>query len=136
MNWRKRSLSSGRERRHGGLPGTVAISADVLHEGPAPVVSDDEWRRGRAEHLASRGSGAVDAIRSQVARWDSSVDAGANEDEVVLWFEHDLFDQLLLIRLLVRIADWPRRPRVTMIATDRSGAVAASRARGAVSEPH
>jgi hypothetical protein len=105
--------------RKAALPGTVAISADVLHEGPAPDVSDDEWHRVRAEHLAFRGSGSVDAIRSELARWDSGVDTGANEDEVVLWFEHDLFDQLLLIRLLDRIAVWPRRPRVTMIATDR-----------------
>ena len=62
---------------------------------------------------------SAEPIRSELARWDASVDAGANEDEVVLWFEHDLFDQLLLIRLLDRIADWPRRPRVTLVATDR-----------------
>jgi hypothetical protein len=105
--------------RQAGLPGTVVISADVLHEGPAPTVTEGEWHRVRADYLASRGNGSAEQIRSELARWDASVDAGANEDEVVLWFEHDLFDQLLLIRLLDRIADWPRRPRVTMISTDR-----------------
>jgi hypothetical protein len=105
--------------RQAGLPGTVVISADVLHDGPAPAVGEDDWNRIRADYLASRGNGAADRIRSELVQWDANVDAGAGEDEVVLWFEHDLFDQLLLIRLLDRIADWPRRPRVTMISTDR-----------------
>jgi Domain of unknown function (DUF1835) len=105
--------------RQAGLPGTVVISADVLHEGPAPAVGEADWHRIRADHLASRGARSADHIRSELVEWDANVDAGANEDEVVLWFEHDLFDQLLLIRLLDRISGWPWRPRVTMISTDR-----------------
>jgi hypothetical protein len=39
--------------------------------------------------------------------WDAKLEAYRDYDEVVLWFEHDLFDQLLLIRHL----DWfARRP--------------------------
>ncbi len=34
--------------------------------------------------------------------WDAKLAAFADYDEVVLWFEHDLFDQLLLVRHL----DW------------------------------
>jgi hypothetical protein len=70
--------------RQAGLPGTVVISADVLHEGPAPAVGEDEWHRIRADYLASRGDGTADGIRSEGAQWDANVDAGAREDEVVL----------------------------------------------------
>ncbi len=105
--------------RQAGLPGTVVISADVLHAGPAPVTGDDDWHRLRGDYLASRGNDSPERIRSELARWDAAVDAGIDEDEVVLWFEHDLFDQLLLIRLLDRIAGWPRRPRVMLVSTDR-----------------
>jgi hypothetical protein len=105
--------------RQAGLPGTVVITADVLHEGPAPAVGEDDWHRIRADYLASRDNGSAEQIRSELARWDADADRGVDQDEVVLWFEHDLFDQLLLIRLLDRIAGWPRQPRVTMISTDR-----------------
>jgi Domain of unknown function (DUF1835) len=105
--------------RQAALPGTVVISADVLHDGPAPVTGDDDWHRLRADYLASRGTGSAERIRSELAAWDAAVDAGIDEDEVVLWFEHDLFDQLLLIRLLDRIAGWAQRPRVTLVSTDR-----------------
>ena len=38
----------------------------------------------------------------RAASWDAALAGYADHDEVVLWFEHDLFDQLLLIRHL----DW------------------------------
>lgn len=34
--------------------------------------------------------------------WDEELESYIEHDEVVLWFEHDLFDQLLLMRQL----DW------------------------------
>jgi hypothetical protein len=86
--------------RQAGLPGTVVITADVLHEGPAPAVGEEDWHRIRADYLASRDNGSADQIRSELARWDADADRGADQDEVVLWFEHDLFDQLNLIQLL------------------------------------
>jgi hypothetical protein len=101
------------------LPGRVIVSADVLHDGPAPVVAEAEWYQVRAAHHAQRGHGSPEAIEMDLAAADASVDAGRDDDEVVLWFEHDLFDQLLLIRLLDRIAAWPARPAVTLVGTDR-----------------
>lgn len=105
--------------RRAGLPGTVVISADALHEGPAPPVEGDDWHSLRASYLASRGHDGEERIRLRLAEWDKAADAGMDQDEVVLWFEHDLFDQLLLIRLLDRIASWPRRPLITLVSTDR-----------------
>ena len=36
----------------------------------------------------------------------------------MLWFEHDLFDQLNLIQLLDRLAQAPRRARLTLVSID------------------
>jgi hypothetical protein len=64
--------------REAALPGTVVISADVLHEGPAPAVGETDWHRIRADHLASRGAGSADHIRSELAQWDANVDAASS----------------------------------------------------------
>ena len=85
------------------VPGTFAVYADVLHEGPVPRASDTPaWRETRARYVASKGYlPFADAIRTS-EEWDARLEAYAAYDEVVLWFEHDLFDQLLLLRHL----DW------------------------------
>jgi hypothetical protein len=96
------------------------VFADALHEGPAPIVEDDEWYRRRADHHASRGHGSADKIRADLAAADTAIDRARTEEEIVLWFEHDLFDQLLLIRLLDRLSGWPvGQPPITLICPDR-----------------
>jgi hypothetical protein len=60
-------------------------------------------------------SGVADDLR----RWREAVDDNAGYDELVLWFEHDLFDQLNLIQLW-RILDARRRSKpITLICIDR-----------------
>ena len=94
--------------RRSGLPGSVAIWADVLHEGPVTAaVSDDEWIQARARYLASSGYTTFEEALETHRRWDAALARFPEFDEVVLWFEHDLFDQLILIRLL----DWFGRRR-------------------------
>jgi hypothetical protein len=86
------------------VDGTVTITADVLHEGPAPRVDGDAWYDTRARFLAAYGSERE--LKDQLAAWDRTVaEAVARGDAIVLWFEHDLFDQLLLIRTLDLIGD-------------------------------
>jgi hypothetical protein len=106
--------------RKAGLPGRVVVFADALHEGPAPIVEDDEWYRRRADYHASRGHGSAQKIRADLVAADSAIDRARTEDEIVLWFEHDLFDQLLLIRLLDRLSGWPvGQPPITLVCPDR-----------------
>ena len=85
------------------VPGAFAPWADILHEGRVPAASGTPgWRDARARYLAASGYGSyADALRT-LERWDEQLAAFADYDEVVLWFEHDLFDQLLLVRHL----DW------------------------------
>ena len=85
------------------VPGALAVYAEVLHEGPVPPDSGTRaWRETRSRYLSARDYVPyADAMRNLEA-WEAKLEAFADYDEVVLWFEHDLFDQLLLIRHL----DW------------------------------
>jgi hypothetical protein len=89
--------------RRANLPGTHLVYADVLHDGPVPAGLDDErLREVRARFLADSGGSSYEQIMRSFREGDATLERGAQFDEVVLWFEHDLYDQLLLIRHL----DW------------------------------
>jgi hypothetical protein len=87
--------------RAAGISGEVSVTADVLHEGPAPGgLPPERWRKVRARHLAESGYDDYESTLATLTRWDHKLEDYRSFDEVVLWFEHDLFDQLLLIRAL------------------------------------
>jgi hypothetical protein len=84
----------------------VLVWREILHDGPVPAgLGADELARLRARHLAARGwsDAALDDMRSRDARL-ASFPPG---DEVVLWFEEDLFDRLLLAQVEDRLAGRP-----------------------------
>jgi hypothetical protein len=82
------------------VPGTFSSWSDILHEGPTPRnVSAEEWRRVRVDYLTSH-YGRADVIGAQYRREDEALEGWRDHEEVVFWFEHDLYDQLLLIRHL------------------------------------
>jgi hypothetical protein len=82
------------------LAAPVLVVADVLHEGPCPRVNGDAWHDVRAQFLTGYGADR-EQTRTGFAASDRAIaDALAREERIVLWFEHDLFDQLLLIRVL------------------------------------
>jgi transposase len=102
-----------------GLPGRTQIWADPLNEGPVPGdVSDDELLLVRARFLASHPDDAGD-VAADLKGWREAVDDEDAYDELVLWFEHDLFDQLNLIQLLAHIGSRPQLKPVTLICIDR-----------------
>jgi hypothetical protein len=93
--------SAAASLRLSGIAGEVSITADVLHEGPAPGgLPPERWRKVRARYLAESGYDDYDSCLAHLSRWDHTLEDYRSYDEVVLWFEHDLFDQLLLIRAL------------------------------------
>jgi hypothetical protein len=104
-----------------GVPGARIRWADALCQGPTPWgLSPDEWRRIRAQHAAEFYGMPFEQGLQFLADQDEALETYRQYDEVVLWFEHDLFDQVVLIYLL----DWFSRQslrgtRVSLINTDR-----------------
>jgi hypothetical protein len=103
-----------------GLRGKTSIWADPLHEGPVPDVGDDQLIRVRAAFIANGIEVSAGEVENDLKRWRAIVDADERYSELVLWFEHDLFDQLNLIQLLSRIGrDRPVRKPVSLVSIDR-----------------
>jgi hypothetical protein len=98
------------------LPGEIRVWADALDRGPLLPVSDEEHRRARAGFWAARG---FPDDTAGLAAWDRGVDEAAAAEELILWFEHDLFDQLALIRLLSRLARRGLPQQLTIVSIDR-----------------
>ena len=95
-----------------GLGGEILTWVDVLHEGPVPAgITDDELRRVRSLFLDSEWI-AETSTANELARRDRAL---AAHDEVVLWFEHDLHDQLQLIQILDRFRH--SRAHLSLICT-------------------
>jgi hypothetical protein len=86
-----------------GIPGTVSIWADPLHDGPVPGgLTDAELLDLRTRHHAGPGHAPIDPV-NDLRQWRAVIERHESFDELILWFEHDLFDQLNLIQLLTWI---------------------------------
>jgi hypothetical protein len=106
--------------RRSGIPGVFLAWRDVLHDGPVPTgLSLQQLSDVRARFLAERGwSTYQDALEDFRAR-DSILEGFRNEHEVVLWFEHDLYDQLQLVQILDWLAEQDRGKTIlSLIAID------------------
>lgn len=103
-----------------GISGRMSIWADPLHSGPVPGgLTDAALIDVRTRHLEGAASDARDATADAVndmRRWRAVIEAHEAYDELVLWFEHDLFDQLNLIQLLSFVSErLPPPVRVSLI---------------------
>jgi hypothetical protein len=85
--------------REAGVPGHVLTWAEILHDGPVPAGSPAELRRVRARHLAARCWADAGEAERQFAERERLLESYAG-GRYVLWFEADLFDQLLLLQVL------------------------------------
>lgn len=93
--------SSADTAKQSSLAGEHFAWRESLITGPTPAgLTDDEWRRIRAKHLS--GAYGVDEKECQqsLLRQEETLASYAQHEEVVLWFEHDLFCQVHLIYLL------------------------------------
>lgn len=82
-----------------GIPGARSIWADPLYEGPVPGDTTDEELLESRRRFHAGAEAALDPV-NEMRRWRSVIEAHDAYDELVLWYEHDLFDQLNLIQLL------------------------------------
>jgi DNA-binding transcriptional MerR regulator len=98
--------SAGNTLRRTSIGGAVLSWDDVLHEGPVPAVPREELRHVRARFLSECGWGTTRTILHSLERRDRQVELAAREGRhLVLWFEHDLYDQLQLLQILAQLDD-------------------------------
>jgi hypothetical protein len=74
---------------------------DVLHEGPVPAGLDlRELSAIRAAFITARGWAPAKTVVESFRQRDEELARSAEHDEIVLWFDDDLYDQLQLIQVL------------------------------------
>jgi len=110
--------SAGNTLRQTALGGAVLPWQDVLHEGPVPRVARPELRRARAEFLSGCGWGSRRTLAASLERRDRRlVEALRDGVHVVLWFEHDLYDQLQLLDALALAHETGRSPELIVVGS-------------------
>jgi hypothetical protein len=102
--------------RAAGVPGTLRVWDDILVEGPVrPGPAGPAAWRERGQVLARRLGIPADEYVRRVAASHRALAGAAGEDEVVLWFEEDLFCQLHLADLLGRVPAGPAPRRLSLV---------------------
>ena len=101
--------SAGNTLRQTELGGAVLPWQDVLHEGPVPAGPRRGLLQARAAFLSACGWGSSRSILASLEDRDRQlVQALKDGQQVVLWFEHDLYDQLQLVDALALAAGTAR----------------------------
>ncbi|MGA7569541.1 MAG: hypothetical protein WCC70_07405 [Candidatus Aquilonibacter sp.] len=103
-----------------GVVGTHVPWRDILHEGPVPAGATlEQLSRVRGEYLASRGFGKPIKLLHEFSSRDAALRRASEFSEVVLWFEHDLYDQLQLVQVLVELDAMGLEPgSVSLVQSD------------------
>ena len=108
--------SAGNTLRQTALGGAVLPWQDVLHEGPVPAGPRRELLQARAAFLSACGWGSRRSILASLAERDRQLTRALGDGQrVVLWFEHDLYDQLQLVDALALAA--PGVPELIVVGT-------------------
>ncbi len=85
------------------IPGDFLPWRDVLHDGPVPAgLSLEKLSQLRSEFISERGWGKVNEIQHSFIERDNVLKSFQQYDKIILWFEHDLYDQLQILQ----IVDW------------------------------
>ncbi len=106
--------------KRAGILGTHVAWRDALNEGPVPAgLSLEETSTLRATYLSARGYGKPIKLMHEFERRDAQLRRAADFDEIVLWFEHDLYDQLQLLQALTALSELDLEPgRVSVLQSD------------------
>jgi hypothetical protein len=89
--------------RKSGIPGVVSVYGDLMYEGPAPAGLDAEtWRETRARFIAGIRYERLEEARQYLEECEKALAAFSQHEEVVIWLDHKLSNQLILIKVL----DW------------------------------
>jgi hypothetical protein len=90
--------------KRAGLPGEHLAFREALVAGPIPPPG--EWLATRARFLANGSGEDLLRVSNGLFELEQALNAAAeSQDEVVLWFEHDLFCLVNFLYLLMRFRD-------------------------------
>jgi hypothetical protein len=92
--------------RRAGVPGRHVPFREALIGGPvrrdlAPL----DWIEERARYLSDEHEQNLLRVRNDLLEQEKTIDAARSEEEIVLWFEHDLFCLTHLLYLAKRFAN-------------------------------
>jgi hypothetical protein len=101
-----------------GVPGRHLPFRETLISGPVrPNLGAQEWIEERARFLSEQYGENLLRLRNELLEQEQTLDRARDEEEVVLWFEHDLFCLINLLYLLTRLSKcrqlsiiWSPRP--------------------------
>ena len=97
------------------VQGTILPWRDVLHEGPVRAgLPLEQLSIERAEFIAAAGWGQLPEVQKSFQDRDRTFRDAGRHDEIVLWFEHDLYDQLQLIQVLDGLSEL-RGPPISLV---------------------
>ena len=89
--------------RESGIPGVVSTCGDMMYEGPAPAgLNPQAWRDTRARFMAEADYATLEEARQYLQACENTLAAYRQHEEVIVWLDHRLSNQLILIRVL----DW------------------------------
>jgi len=88
-----------------GIPGEHLAFRESLVTGP--VVPGDDWIETRAQAIADGHAHDLLRVRTDLMEQEQALDGAPSHDEVVLWFEHDLYCLIHLMYLLQRLGGAP-----------------------------
>lgn len=104
-----------------GVPGEFLPWRDVLHDGPVPdELSLEQLSQVRAQFIIDQRWGEPEQIKQHFINRDNTLKSYKQYEKTVLWFEHDLYDQLQILQIL----DWFNHNRrevtaLSIICVDR-----------------
>ncbi|EAR61666.1 DUF1835 domain-containing protein [Neptuniibacter caesariensis] len=108
-----------------GVEGEVLCWRDLLHDGPL-AIDKATHRCNRIEYLqwflettGSAEEGSLAQITQDFLARDRVIASLDQFDEIVLWFEHDLYDQLQLLEICHVLLDFAHQlPEISIICID------------------
>lgn len=128
--------STATTARKAAIPGEHLAWREALVCGPTPGgLPDGEFRRVRARHLSVSYGVNIEKCEQELRAQEEALARFADHDEVVLWFESDLFCQVQLIYLLHWFAQRELgRTRLSLICIGAFPGVARFRGLGQLNE--
>lgn len=99
-----------------GIPGSTLVWREALCDGPTPAgLTPAAWRAIRARFLAKEYGVTRQAATTAWRVLEAGLQASLTQDEVVLWFEQDLFCQANLLYVLAWYAQRRRSPLLSLV---------------------